>query len=186
MVAIQWDGLIGCAFSYGNLCSAPAQGGFWGFDATATSMPVSTVLDRAAIEYRTLLEPHFASVEVLGLFHARKLRAHDLALRGGWDRIHAALRMTRPFYERFVPATLNPSEAVALPRSSLDGRVETAFASARATYAVTGTTRVLADEWDRVPAPMALIAPQVEDAHPRVRLEAVRAWSRRGAATSCG
>lgn len=28
VVAISWDGLIGCAFSYGNLCSAPAQGGF--------------------------------------------------------------------------------------------------------------------------------------------------------------
>lgn len=28
VVAIAWDGLIGCAFGYGNLCSAPAQGGF--------------------------------------------------------------------------------------------------------------------------------------------------------------
>ena len=26
-VAIKWEGYIGCAFSYGNLCSAPAQGG---------------------------------------------------------------------------------------------------------------------------------------------------------------
>lgn len=28
VVAIKWEGLIGCAFAYGNLCSAPAQGGF--------------------------------------------------------------------------------------------------------------------------------------------------------------
>jgi hypothetical protein len=55
-------------------------------------------------EYRRLLEPRFAGVEILGLFHARKLRAHELALRLGWDRLHAALRVTKPFYDRFVPA----------------------------------------------------------------------------------
>jgi SAM-dependent methyltransferase len=55
-------------------------------------------------QYRALLEPHFASVEVLGTFHARKLRAHELAIRLGWDRVHPALRMTGPFYERFIPA----------------------------------------------------------------------------------
>lgn len=55
-------------------------------------------------EYRSLLEPCFAQVEVLGLFHARKLRVHELALRAGWDRIHQALRLTRPFYDRFTPA----------------------------------------------------------------------------------
>jgi SAM-dependent methyltransferase len=55
-------------------------------------------------EYRTLLEPRFAEVVVLGLFHARKLRAHDLALRLGWDRVHRRLGVTRAFYDRFVPA----------------------------------------------------------------------------------
>jgi SAM-dependent methyltransferase len=55
-------------------------------------------------EYRELLEPCFSRVEVLGVFHARKLRAHELAIRLGWDRLHAALRLTRPFYSRFVPA----------------------------------------------------------------------------------
>jgi SAM-dependent methyltransferase len=55
-------------------------------------------------EYRQLLEPHFESVEILGLYHARKLRAHELAIRLGWDRIHPATRLTKPFYERFVPA----------------------------------------------------------------------------------
>jgi SAM-dependent methyltransferase len=55
-------------------------------------------------EYRALLEPHFRSVELLGLFHARKLRVHELAIRVGWDRLHRALRVTRPFYHRFIPA----------------------------------------------------------------------------------
>ena len=55
-------------------------------------------------EYRDLLEPHFAEVEVLGLFHARKLRLHELAIRLGWDRVHRAARITGPFYDRFVPA----------------------------------------------------------------------------------
>jgi hypothetical protein len=55
-------------------------------------------------EYRELLEPHFSSVELLGVFHARKLRAHELAIRVGWDRIHRALHITRPFYDRFIPA----------------------------------------------------------------------------------
>ena len=44
------------------------------------------------------------SVELLGLFHARMLRAHELALRAGWDRVHAALGITKPFYDRFTPA----------------------------------------------------------------------------------
>jgi len=57
-----------------------------------------------ADQYRELLEAHFGSVELLGLFHARKLRAHELALRAGWDRIHPALHITKPFYDRFIPA----------------------------------------------------------------------------------
>jgi SAM-dependent methyltransferase len=55
-------------------------------------------------QYRELLQPHFASVELLGLFHARKLRAHELAIKAGWDRIHPALHITKPFYDRFIPA----------------------------------------------------------------------------------
>ena len=42
--------------------------------------------------------------ELLGLFHARKLRAHELAIRLGWDTVHSALRVTKPFYDRFIPA----------------------------------------------------------------------------------
>jgi SAM-dependent methyltransferase len=55
-------------------------------------------------EYRELLAPHFSHVDLLGVFHAGKLRAHELALRAGWDRAHPALGITKPFYSRFVPA----------------------------------------------------------------------------------
>ena len=34
----------------------------------------------------------FGEVELLGLFHARKLRVHELALRLGWDAVHTRLR----------------------------------------------------------------------------------------------
>jgi SAM-dependent methyltransferase len=55
-------------------------------------------------EYRALLEPRFSRVEIVGVCHARKLRLHELAIRAGWDRVHPALRITAPFYSRFVPA----------------------------------------------------------------------------------
>ena len=54
-------------------------------------------------EYRELLAPHFSSVEILGLFHARKMAAHQAAVKLGWDRVHRTLRLTKPFYDRFIP-----------------------------------------------------------------------------------
>jgi SAM-dependent methyltransferase len=57
-----------------------------------------------AEEYRELVTANFGSVELYGLFHARKLRAHELALKAGWDRVHKALQLTKRFYGRFVPA----------------------------------------------------------------------------------
>jgi SAM-dependent methyltransferase len=57
-----------------------------------------------ASEFGRLLEPRFSRFELFGVFHAGKLRLHALALRAGWDRVHAALRVTKPFYDRFVPA----------------------------------------------------------------------------------
>jgi SAM-dependent methyltransferase len=62
------------------------------------------VREYTASEYAALLRPHFASVQLLGVFHARKLRLHALAVKLGWDRMHRALGLTRPFYGRFVPA----------------------------------------------------------------------------------
>lgn len=57
-----------------------------------------------AADFRALAESVFASVQLLGLFHARKLRAHELALKLGWDALHPPLRLTKPFYDRFTPA----------------------------------------------------------------------------------
>ena len=57
-----------------------------------------------AAEYRGLLAPCFSRVELYGLFHARKLRLHELAIDLGWDRVHKAVGVTKPFYDRFVPA----------------------------------------------------------------------------------
>jgi SAM-dependent methyltransferase len=57
-----------------------------------------------AAEFRELLEPRFGRVELHGVFHARRLRLHELAIRAGWDRVHKALRLTKPFYDRFIPA----------------------------------------------------------------------------------
>jgi SAM-dependent methyltransferase len=63
------------------------------------------VREYRAEEYRALCERHFGSVELLGLFHARKLRAHQVAIEHlGWDAVHAALKITKPFYDRFTPA----------------------------------------------------------------------------------
>jgi 2-polyprenyl-3-methyl-5-hydroxy-6-metoxy-1,4-benzoquinol methylase len=56
-------------------------------------------------EFRALCAAHFARVELHGLFHARKLAWHELAIeRLGWDGIHRRLGLTKPFYDRFVPA----------------------------------------------------------------------------------
>lgn len=56
-------------------------------------------------EFRALCEAHFGSVEMFGLFHARKLALHELAIkRLGWDAVHAKLGVTKPFYDRFTPA----------------------------------------------------------------------------------
>ena len=57
-----------------------------------------------AEQFRSLAESVFGSVELLGLFHAGKLRAHELALKLGWDAVHPRLRLTKPFYDRFTPA----------------------------------------------------------------------------------
>jgi 2-polyprenyl-3-methyl-5-hydroxy-6-metoxy-1,4-benzoquinol methylase len=55
-------------------------------------------------EFEALCGRAFGTVEMHGLFHARKLRAHALALKLGWDAIHPRLCLTKPFYDRFTPA----------------------------------------------------------------------------------
>jgi 2-polyprenyl-3-methyl-5-hydroxy-6-metoxy-1,4-benzoquinol methylase len=55
-------------------------------------------------EFGSLCRSVFAGVELLGVYHARKLRAHALALKLGWDAVHPRLGVTSAFYDRFTPA----------------------------------------------------------------------------------
>ena len=57
-----------------------------------------------AEEFEALCRGCFATVQMHGLFHARKLRVHERALRLGWDSAHARLGLTRRFYDWFTPA----------------------------------------------------------------------------------
>ena len=71
-----------------------------------------------AREFEELCRSAFSQVEILGLFHARKLRLHAWALRLGWDAVHKRLGITQPFYDRFTPAI--SSRDFALRPQSLD------------------------------------------------------------------
>jgi 2-polyprenyl-3-methyl-5-hydroxy-6-metoxy-1,4-benzoquinol methylase len=55
-------------------------------------------------EFRALCSAHYEDVEVLGLYHARKLLVHERAIRLGWDAVHPRLGLTKRFYDWFVPA----------------------------------------------------------------------------------
>ncbi len=76
-----------------------------------------------AAEYRALCERHFRSVDLLGLFHARKLRVHQWAIEhAGWDSVHKRLGLTGRFYGWFTPAI--SERDFALHRSRLDGALD--------------------------------------------------------------
>lgn len=56
-------------------------------------------------EFRELCQEVFTQVELYGVFHARKLRLHELALRHArWDSVHKGLGISKFFYDRFTPA----------------------------------------------------------------------------------
>lgn len=73
-------------------------------------------------EFRALCESVFDRVELLGLFHARKLRAHEIALKLGWDTVHKRLGLTSRFYDRFTPAIA--ASDFTLRSGSLDGALD--------------------------------------------------------------
>ena len=60
-----------------------------------------------AAEFRGLCEAHFTQVQVLGLFHARKLWAHERAIGLGWDAVHQRLGLTKRFYRALYPRDLD-------------------------------------------------------------------------------
>ena len=75
-----------------------------------------------AQEFRELCERHFGSVELLGLFHARKLAAHQFAIeRLGWDAVHARLRhheaVLRPLHAGDLDARLRAAAPASLDRA---------------------------------------------------------------------
>ncbi len=69
-----------------------------------------------AREFESLCRAAFGDVELWGLFHAGKLRWHELALACGWDRVHARFGLTGPFYDRFTPAIATGDFALATER----------------------------------------------------------------------
>jgi 2-polyprenyl-3-methyl-5-hydroxy-6-metoxy-1,4-benzoquinol methylase len=75
-----------------------------------------------AHEFGSLCSSVFGDVDLLGLFHARKLRIHELALAAGWDTVHAKLGITKPFYDRLTPAIT--SSDFALRPAGLDGALD--------------------------------------------------------------
>jgi hypothetical protein len=72
-----------------------------------------------AAEFEDLCRARFASVQLFGLFHARKLRVHELALKLEWDRVHERLGLTKRFYDWFTPA-IAASDFVLRPRGQAD------------------------------------------------------------------
>jgi len=62
------------------------------------------VREYRAGDFEQLCRSVFSGVQLYGLFHTRKLRLHELALRAGWDSAHRRLGLTRVFYDRFTPA----------------------------------------------------------------------------------
>jgi 2-polyprenyl-3-methyl-5-hydroxy-6-metoxy-1,4-benzoquinol methylase len=62
------------------------------------------VKEYRAAEFTELCQAGFGAVDVLGLFHARRLAVHEHALKLGWDRVHKTLGLSKPFYDRFNPA----------------------------------------------------------------------------------
>jgi SAM-dependent methyltransferase len=72
-----------------------------------------------AEEFAELCRTRFAVVEMFGLFHARKLRAHELALKLGWDGLHTRLGLSERFYGWFTPA-IAASDFVLRPAREAD------------------------------------------------------------------
>ena len=82
------------------------------------------VREYRAEELAGLLAAHFERVELYGLFHAGKLRAHELLLRVGWDTVHPRLGLTGRFYGWFTPAITTRDFAL---RSGVPSRLQKAL-----------------------------------------------------------
>jgi len=82
------------------------------------------VKEYRAEEFRALCAAHFSSVELFGLFHARKLAVHEFAIKKlRWDDVHQKLGITKPFYDRFTPA-ISVKDFVLTTDRPLDGALD--------------------------------------------------------------
>jgi SAM-dependent methyltransferase len=81
------------------------------------------VREYRAREFEALCDSVFERVQLLGLFHARKLGLHALALKLGWDAIHPRLRITGAFYDRFTPA-ISTRDFALRQGQNLDGALD--------------------------------------------------------------
>ena len=75
--------------------------------APAGRREVRQSLARARVprrEFRSLCEAMFARCSCSASSTPASCALHELALKAGWDRVHPALRLTQPFYDRFTPA----------------------------------------------------------------------------------
>jgi hypothetical protein len=75
-------------------------------------------------EFEQLCRSCFGEVEMYGLFHARKLRVHELAIRAGWDSLHARVGVTKRFYDWFTPAIAVSDFAI---RRASEAKLESAL-----------------------------------------------------------
>jgi 2-polyprenyl-3-methyl-5-hydroxy-6-metoxy-1,4-benzoquinol methylase len=69
-----------------------------------------------AAEFTALCGGTFEHVQMLGLFHARKLRVHEIALALGWDSVHKRAKITDAFYGWFTPAIASSDFALRTER----------------------------------------------------------------------
>ncbi len=83
------------------------------------------VKEYRAAEFEELCRAHWPQVEIFGLFHARRLRVHELAIRAGWDAVHPRLHLTKAFYDRFTPAIgVRDFRLQSAAAGSLDGALD--------------------------------------------------------------
>jgi len=148
---------------YGRIYRVVAKGRPLLKPAIAAGQPIEAVLDQLkAYENRTRYRAR------------RELRARETkAVLAAIEKWTASLDANDPLVEKHLAEALWVQQG----HHAVDAALLKRLLRAKDYHVRAASTRVLADEWDRVPQPMALIAPQVADEHPRVRLEAVRALS---------
>ncbi|MCD6726666.1 MAG: methyltransferase domain-containing protein [Solirubrobacteraceae bacterium] len=85
------------------------------------------VREYRAEELRALCARHASRVELHGLYHAGRLKAHQIAIeRLHWDAVHSRLGITKRFYDRFVPSISERDFALVseLDGAELDGALD--------------------------------------------------------------